>query len=338
MGKIAAEKILSISQIIKDIEKKKFSPIYLFYGIEQYIIEEIINLIIQKAVDPSLKQLNVEKYYCPETDSETIVTSALSIPMLSDRKVIVVRDYEKINDSKAIRHYLEHPSQSTILILSANTIDKRKSIFSLLSKNGVVVKCENLKRDELSQWIKKRVNLYQKEISDTAVEMLFDLKGDSLQDIYSEIEKIVTFVGEKTKIEERDILTVTRATKEFNIFELMNLIGNGEKSKAIFMLDKLLDQNTEPILIVNLLARHFIILWKIQNLRRVNHNPSEISSIMQINPYFIKDYMSQSEKFSIVRLEQCIELLKEADLQLKSVSLPKKIILDNLICNLIKPA
>jgi len=48
--------------------------------------------------------------------------------------------------------------------------------------------------------------------------------------------------------------------------------------------------------------------------------------------------MSQSEKFSIVRLEQCIELLKEADLQLKSVSLPKKIILDNLICNLIKPA
>ncbi len=337
MAKLTSDGSTGISEIIKQIEKKVFSSVYLFYGNEQYIVEEIIRLIIDKAVDPELRQLNVEKYYCSEADSESIVTSALSIPMLSERKVIVVRDYEKINDSKALRHYFDHPSQSTVLVLTANTIDKRKSIFSIIAKIGVMVKCENLKRPELIGWVKNKIHSYGKEINDTSIEMLFDLKGNSLQDVYTELDKVITFIGDKQKIEDKDILSVTGATKEFNVFELINLIGSGEKTKAIIMMNKLLDQNTEPILIVNLLSRHFIILWKIQNLKRVNQNPNEIASVMQINPYFLKDYLAQAEKFNIVKLEKCIEFLKDADLQLKSVSLPKRIILDKLLCDLVNP-
>jgi DNA polymerase III subunit delta len=337
MAKSTSDGSISISEIIKQVEKNIFFPIYLFYGNEQYIVEEIIRLIIDKCVDPALRQLNVEKYYCSETDSETIVTSALSIPMLSERKVIVVRDYEKINDSKALRHYFEFPSQSTILILTANTIDKRKSIFSIVAKIGAVIKCENLKRPELIEWVKNKIHSYGKDISDTSIEMLFDLKGNSLQEVYTELDKVITFAGEKQFIEDKDILSVTGATKEFNVFELINLIGSGEKTKAIIMMNKLLDQNTEPILIVNLLSRHFIILWKIQNLKRINKNPNEIASVVQINPYFLKDYLSQAEKFNLVRLEKCINFLKDADLQLKSVSLPKRIILDRLLCDLVNP-
>ena len=338
MAKASAESSTGISEVMKQIRQKKFLPVYLFYGNEQYIIEEIIRLIIDGAVDPALRQLNVEKYYCTETDSETIVTSALSIPMLSERKVIVVRDYDKINDSKALRHYYDHPSQSTILVLTAGGIDKRKSIFSIIAKMGALIKCENLKKAELIEWVKNKISSFGKDISDNAIDMLFDLKGNSLQEVYTELEKLITFVGDKRKIDEKDILSVTGATKEFNVFELINLIGNGDKSKAIIMLNKLLDQNTEPILIVNLLSRHFIILWKIQNLKRINQNPNEISSIVQINPYFLKDYLSQAEKFNIVKLEKCIDSLKEADLQLKSVSLPKRIIMDKLLCNLISPS
>ena len=337
MAKSTSDGTVGISEIIKQVERNKFFPIYLFYGNEQYIIEEIIHMIIDKSVDPTLRQLNVEKYYCSETDSETIVTSALSIPMLSERKVIVVRDYEKINDSKALRHYFEFPSQSTILVLTANTIDKRKSIFSIIAKIGAVIKCENLKRQELIEWVKNKIHSYGKEINDTSIEMLFELKGNSLQEVYTELDKVITFAGDKKIIDDKDILSVTGATKEFNVFELINLIGGGEKTKAIVMMNKLLDQNTEPILIVNLLSRHFIILWKIQNLKRINKNPNEIASVMQINPYFLKDYLSQSEKFNIVRLEKCIDFLKDADLQLKSVSLPKRIILDKLLCDLINP-
>jgi DNA polymerase-3 subunit delta len=333
-----SEDNISIKNIIKQVEKNIFLPVYLFYGNEQYIIDETVSKIINKVIEPSLQQLNVEKYYCSDTDSETIVASALSVPMLSEKKVVIVRDYDKINDSKALRYYFESPPQSTILILISNSIDKRKSIFSLISKSGgVLIKCENLKRDELSLWVKNKIHSYGKDIKDSAIDILFDLKGDSLQDVYTEIEKIITFVNDKEIIEDNDIFSIIGSTKELNVFELSKLIVLGKKNKALIMLNKLIDQNTEPLLIVNLLARHFILLWKIQNLKIVNKNPSEIALIIQLNPYFANDYISQSEKFNSIKLEKCISFLKETDIQLKSVTLPKKIILDNLICNLINP-
>jgi DNA polymerase-3 subunit delta len=328
----------SIKNIIKQVEKGIFLPVYLFYGNERYLIDEIVNQIINKIIDPSLRQLNVEKYYCSDTDSESIVTSALSVPMLSEKKVIIVKDYDKINDSQALRHYFESPSQSTILILISNSIDKRKNIFSLVSKSGgAVIKCENLKRDELSLWIKNKILSYGKDIKDSAIDILFDLKGDSLQDIYTEIDKIIIFVNDKNIIEDNDIFSIIGATKELNVFELSKLVVSGKKNKALVMMNTLIEQNTEPLLIVNLLARHFILLWKIQNLKLLNKNPSEIALIVQINPYFANEYISQSEQFNIVKLEKCISYLKEADTQLKSAPLPKKIILDNLVCSLINP-
>ena len=327
-----------IKTIIKQVEKGIFLPVYLFYGNEQYLIDEIVNKIINKVIGPSLRQLNVEKYYCSDTDSETIVTSALSVPMLSEKKVVIVRDYEKINDSKSLRHYFESPSQSTILILISNGIDKRKSIFSIISQTGgTLIQCENLKRDELSLWVKNKIRSYGKDIKDSAIDILFDLKENSLQDVYTEIEKIITFVNNKGTIEDNDIFSIIGSTKELNVFELSKLIVSGNKNKALVMMNKLVDQNTEPILIVNLLAKHFILLWKVQNLKQINKNSSEIAVIIQVNPYFVNDYISQSEKFNSIKLEKCISFLKEADLQLKSVSLPKKIILDNLVCNLINP-
>ena len=333
-----SEDNIGITNIIKQVEKNIFLPVYLFYGNEQYLIDEIVNRIINKIIEPSLHQLNVEKYYCSDNDSETIVNSALSVPMLSDKKVIIVRDYDKINDSKALRHYFEHPSQSTILILISNSIDKRKTIFSLVSKTGgALIKCENLKRDELSLWVKNKFHTYGKNIKDSAIDILFSLKGDSLQNVYTEIEKIVTFVSDKNNIEEDDIFSIIGSTKELNVFELSKLIVAGQKNNAVIMLNQLIDQNTEPLLIVNLLARHFILLWKIKNLKLINKNGSEIASAIQMNPYFVNDYISQSDKFSIIKLEKCISSLKEADTQLKSVNLPKKIILDNLVCNLINP-
>jgi DNA polymerase-3 subunit delta len=338
MPTIKPEDIISINNVMKQVEKNIFLPVYLFYGNEQYLIDEIVNKIINKTVEPSLRQLNVEKYYCSDTDSETIVTSALSIPMLSEKKVIVVRDYDKINDSKALRHYYESPSQSTLLILISNTFDKRKNIFTFIpTAGGAFIQCQNLKRDELSSWVKNKIRSYGKDIKDSAIDILFDLKGDSLQDVYTEIEKIITFVNHKDTIEENDIFSIIGSTKELNVFELSKLIVLGKKNKALVMLDKLIDQNIEPILIVNLLAKHFLILWKIQNLKLIRKTASEIAPVVQVNPYFVHEYISQSEKFSAVKLEKCISFLKEADIQLKSVALPKKIILDNLVCNLINP-
>jgi DNA polymerase III subunit delta len=307
----------------------------LFYGDENLLINETVNLIIDKGLSDSLRQLNVEKYSCLDVDSETIITAALSIPMLSDRKIIIVKNYEKVNDSKSLQFYMQSPAQSTILVLVADSIDKRKNVFSSVTKNGVLVKCNSLKKNEIIEWIISRFNKNRKKITPELAEILYELKGDSLLGIMTEIEKIVTYIDDNDNVRKDDILAVIGSSREFNIFELTNSIGKSDKSRSIEILENLLEQNVEPLFIISMLTRHFIILWKIYNLRRLSKNSGEIASITQINPYFLKDYISQTEKFNLEKIERCLKYLLEADLLLKSVSLPKRIIIDNLVCRLL---
>jgi DNA polymerase-3 subunit delta len=335
MAKNISENEHNISEIVREIEKTKFYPIYLFYGDERFLIEETVNLIVGKALPDNLRQLNLEKYSCLQVDSETITTAALSIPMLSDRKVIIANDYDKINDSKALQSYLQNPSQTTILIFIAETSDKRRSVFSNVTKNGVLVKSNSLKKNEIIEWIILRFRKTNKQITPESAEILYELKGNLLLDIVTEIDKIITYANNRDTISKDDILSVIGSTREFNIFELTNSIGKSDKSRSIEILENLLEQNVEPLFIISMLSRHFIILWKIINLKKLNKNLSEISSIIQVNPYFVKDYISQAEKFNINKIEECLKYIQEADLLLKSVSLPKRIIIDNLICHLI---
>jgi DNA polymerase III subunit delta len=328
---------ISVNEVIKQINKKSFFPIYLFYGEEKFSIDRAVSLIIEKAIDKNLKQLNVEKYSCNDVDSESIVTSALSIPMLAERKVIIVKDYEKINDSKSLQFYFQHPSQSSILIFIADSIDKRKGIFTKITQNGILVKSDFLKKGDLVNWIVSKVSESGKRIEPQVAEMIFDLKGNSLLEINTEIEKLLTYILDKDSISTEDILVVTGSTKEFNVFELSNAIGRNDKPGALRILENLLDQNVEPLYILAMLSRHFIILWKVSCLKRQTRGMTEIASVVQINPYFVKDYLSQTEKFSTGRIEFCLKLLLEADLLLKSVSLSKRVIVENLLCQMLNP-
>ena len=328
---------ISVNEVIKQINKKNFFPVYLFYGEEKFMIDKAVSLIIEKAVDKNLTQLNVEKYSCNDVDSEAIITSSLSIPMLAERKVIIVKDYEKINDSKALQFYFQHPSQSTLLILIAETIDKRKGIFTKAAQNGILVKSEYLKKNDLVNWIVSKVTESGKKIEPQVAEMLFDLKGNSLLEINTEIEKLLTYTLDKDFIAAEDILIVTGSTKEFNVFELSNAIGRNDKTATLQILENLLNQNVEPLFILAMLSRHFIILWKVSCLKKQTKGLSEIASLVQINPYFVKDYMTQTEKFSLGRIEFCLKLLLETDLLLKSVSLSRRMIIENLLCQMLNP-
>jgi DNA polymerase III subunit delta len=338
MAKEKSDKEIFITEAFKEIRNNRIQPIYLLFGEENYLINELVDLIIEKTLDENLRQLNVEKFSGNDTDSETITTAALSIPMLAEKKVVIVKNYDKINDSKSLQFYLQNPSQSTVLILISESIDKRKNVFAKISQNGILVQSQKLKKNEIIDWIDRKTSKLGKKIAPEASDLLVDLKGDSLQEIYSEIDKLVTFTSERKAITRDDVLAVIGSSREFNIFELINSVGQNNKVKTIQILENLLNQNIEPIFIISMLSRHFILLWKTTQLKKQGKNPNEIAVAIQVNPYFVKDYISQSEKFSLARIEKCLKLILESDLILKSASLPKRIVIENLICQLLDPS
>ena len=61
-------------QIENDIQSKKFSPIYLLMGEEEFYINKITSLIINNSISESEKEFNLNILYGKDTSVDEIIS------------------------------------------------------------------------------------------------------------------------------------------------------------------------------------------------------------------------------------------------------------------------
>jgi len=121
------------------------------------------------------------------------------------------------------------------------------------------------------------------------------------------------------------------STTEIQIIknEKLFTISNNKK-KAISILANLVDYGTSPIMILNMIARHYRILIRAKEVEKLGSRP-EVASYLGVNPYFVKNYMAQAKNYSLEQLKHKFSDLSECDRELKSSRVPNRIILEKLI-------
>jgi DNA polymerase-3 subunit delta len=95
----------------RDIDRDRLRPVYLLHGPDEFLKERAVQEILQKVVPPELKEFNLDVLYGDETDAATIVDRAASLPMMAERRVVLVRN---VNDLPADerRKILEYSAPS----------------------------------------------------------------------------------------------------------------------------------------------------------------------------------------------------------------------------------
>ena len=56
-------KIMQYSEMVNDFNKNKLKNLYLFYGKENYLKENILNKIINKSLDDASKEFSCKTFY-----------------------------------------------------------------------------------------------------------------------------------------------------------------------------------------------------------------------------------------------------------------------------------
>ena len=99
------------------IAKKEFSPVYLLHGGEDLLIEEATNAILDAALTRDERGFNLDVLYGGEADARDVVSHASSFPMMAERRVVVVREVDKLAQAEILANYIERPLPSTCLVL-----------------------------------------------------------------------------------------------------------------------------------------------------------------------------------------------------------------------------
>jgi DNA polymerase-3 subunit delta len=325
---------LTFDDLRSELAQRRFAPVYLFYGEEDFLAEQATDLIIDSVMSAEQQGFNLDVVYGSDADTRDILSHASSFPMMADRRVVVVRELDKLANKELLSSYLEHPSPSTCLVLHSGKPDFRRKPYVTAKRFATVIRCEPIREHQIASWIGKRVTQQGRKIDAEAVKILAAYVGTSLREIQNELDKLYIFVGEKQAIVSDDIRAVVGVSKEYNIFELQNAIGVKNLARSTEILSRMMDLGESPILIIILLTRYFTTLWKLHDLRR--RGSTELASAIGVNPYYLKDYVAATGSYSVAELEHSFEVLATADEQMKSAPTDPSQVMQNLLIHLLK--
>ena len=290
------------------------------YGEEPFLVDRATRLLLERAVDPSLKDFNYNVFYGNESKGVDIADTAQTLPMFAERRAVLVKRAESLSAAacEVLLPYIQNPAASTCLIFSGAKIDQRKKFFAELKKHGELVEFKRLYDNKLSPFIQGEATVLGKPIEPAAADLLSFLIGNNLQELSSQIEKLVVFAGDRPRIKLEDVRAVASSSKAFTVFELARYLCARDLHNTLKSLDTLFRNGEETPMMIGALSRHFRQLWRVRELLDRKAAKPDIAREVGINPYFLDDMIAQARKFGRGELRGIFTELYRCDLASKT--------------------
>ncbi|TLP74125.1 DNA polymerase III subunit delta [Maribacter sp. ACAM166] len=309
-------------QIVNTIKKGQFSPVYFLYGEEAYFIDKIADYIGSTILTEDEKEFNQTVLYGRDVSIDDIVGNAKRYPMMAERQVVIVKEAQHLSRTiEQLCAYAENPQQSTILVIcyKYKKLDKRKRLFKIIKKSGVIFESKKLYENKVSDWLRKNLLSNGYTISHKAAVLLVEYLGTDLSKISKELEKLKLALPQQTDITPQHIEEHIGISKDYNNFELKKAIGERDIVKAAKIITYFAQNPKDNpfVLTVTLLNSFFTQLLQYHGLS--DHAPKNVASTLGINPYFVNEIQTAARNYPMKKVSSIISSLREMDLKGKGV-------------------
>ncbi|MFS0635812.1 DNA polymerase III subunit delta [Mesobacillus foraminis] len=335
-----------VLDIWKQINRNKIESIYLLYGKESFLINETRQLLINKILNEEEMDFNYSTYDLEETPIEVALEDAETFPFMGEKRLIILQNPVFLTSEKSkgkvehnlskLESYLAEPAPYSTVVFTApyEKLDERKKITKELKRKAVIGEAKRLSEPELKNWIKDRAIGNGAEIGEDAIELIVTLSGTNLFMLTSEIDKLVLYAGDARKINAEMVDKLVARSLEQNIFTLIDKVVHRKIEEALRIYYDLLKQNEEPIKILSLIAGQFRLLYQVKELARRGYGQQQIAGYLKIHPFRVKLAAGQAKYFSDEELTNTIQLIADADFQMKTGGMKKELLIEMILFQL----
>lgn len=323
--------------LIRKIKKGDLDKVYFLYGDEIYIIDKLIEALLEQVVDPQTREFNFDVFYADEIAGDVIVNIASSFPMMSERRLIIIKSIQKLSVSarELLLKYVDSPLSSTCLVLTAGRVDKRKKFYSKLLKKSISADCKPLYEDQAIIWIKKQFRKSDVSISDEAIRMIVQYVGTSMRNLENEINKVLTFTYSKKIIGKEEISNLVGFYRNFKIWDLLDAVGGKDLNSSLKILYRMLEDGLSPPWLISQLSTRIFLLKKIRLMLNKGMKKNELMKSLRLKFFHVNLYLEQVKNFSLEKLDNSLNILIAADHSLKTGYMKPEMILTFAIYDLI---
>lgn len=233
---------LSLTALVRALGRGLLDPVYYLVGEEDVLKDEAVRAISERALGPTVPELNVDDRRAADLDPEAFHTLVNTVPLLADRRLVVVRGVEawkrKPKTREVLGRYLSAPAPNTVLILVQSADEKPDAT---MAAHATMVELSRLKPDRVGAWIRHRAQALGLTLEPGAAEHLQNATGSDLASLASELAKLAATHGDQP-VTPDDVSRFVGVKHGETPFDLIDAIMERSSGRAADLVGPVLEQ------------------------------------------------------------------------------------------------
>jgi DNA polymerase III subunit delta len=234
---------LNLDALFRGLAKGEIAPVYYLYGPEEILKDEAVRAILERALDPAFRDFNLDQRTAAQLDPDDLFALCATLPMMADRRVVVLRDLEATKRKPKLRaallRYLGRPAPETVLVLVQGAGEEAED--KEIARHGTAVSLEPLPADRVRKWLHRRATALGLSLEEDAAGHLLAAVGGELAPLAAELEKLAALPpGEPLTAARVGELVGVRHGE--TVFDWRDAVLDDRTGPAVSLLGPLLDQ------------------------------------------------------------------------------------------------
>ncbi len=327
---------LKQGELYAEWKKGRFRPVYYLLGEPSARSQAVKD--IKKLLNPGDFDLS-EFSTLADPDARAVVGDALTAPLLSERRLVIVNTKLPAAAKKVLAAYLKNPVKSTTLVLISDDrrADPKDPLVPAVRAAGALCVFYPLRDDEAQRRLISTARQAGKILSEEAALAIVEESGTDWAILRQELRHIISFAGKNAEVTLEMTLQCLGFSKAVDPFALSRLIQNRDLAGSLGHLRKALaagKPGAETFRALNQISSALFKQFRAKSLLKTDRSHDQILATLRVNKYWDKDFLPRVGRISEVRLMRDLErcLTTEADLKSKAW-LDPKIELENLVAD-----
>ena len=233
----------AIDAFFRGLKKADPAGVYYFHGAEDVLKDEAVNALVDRVLDPSLRDFNLDQRSAAQLDPESLYALCATLPMMAERRVVILREVEGLKRKPKVRagllRYLARPSPETVLVLVQGSGEPTED--KELARAACSVACDALSPERVQKWLQRRAEALGLALEPAAAEHLVRSVGGELGPLLSELRKLASLPPGEPLTAQRvgEIVGIRHGE---TVFDWRDALFDGSTGRAVQLLGPLLDQ------------------------------------------------------------------------------------------------
>ena len=307
-----------MKNIQEDIKTGNFKQAFLLYGEEAYLKQQYKHKLVQ-ALNPEDDTMNFNHYEGRNIDVKELIDLCETMPFFADRRVVLLEDTGFFkNKCDELADYMKELPDYLCLIFVENEVDKRNRMYKAVKAAGRIGEFVQQDEKTLMRWAAGLLKKEGKMITQRDMELLLTMTGVDMGNLRMELEKIISYTGDRDVVTGEDIQQVCTTQTQNKVFDMVRAVTEKNQKRALDLYYDLLTLKEPPMRILFLLAKQFRQLLLVKEYAEEGIPQPVMASRLGVPSFVVKNIAVCARSYRISELRQAVTDFVDAEEAVKT--------------------